>query len=115
MVELLQSTTVLASIASDRTVVEKIIEETEMTMESVAEFYMDTPFGHIIRDSGRAEGVNEGREELLTALLVERFGEQADVKEAAHRFATWSNAAAAVHAISTATAFDDLPDTESPA
>jgi hypothetical protein len=106
--QLLEFTTVLAVIASDPAVVEKIIEETEMTVESVAEFYRDTGFGRRLRDEGREEGREEERESLLAALLADRFGEHPALPALARRLARLSDGAAAVHAITTAATLEDL-------
>jgi hypothetical protein len=85
----------------------KIIEKAEMaveTMETVAAFYRDTRLGRKLRA--------EAREELLAALLVERFGEDPEVAGVAHRLASWENSARAGHAITTATSLQDLEDLE---
>ena len=101
--ELLKFVSVLAVIASDPDVVEKIIEETEMTVQEVADFYRDTRFGLRLRSEGR----EEAREELLTALLIERFGEHPELPDLVQRFVHWPDAAA-VHAISAATDLAEL-------
>ncbi len=81
--DFLECVSVLALIASDPRIVEKIIEEAEMaveTVETVAAFYRDTRFGRKLRA--------EAHEELLAALLVERFGEHPEVAGVAHRLAS---------------------------
>jgi hypothetical protein len=111
---LLEFSAVLAVIGSASAVVEKIIKETDMTVESVAAFYRDTQFGQTLRAEGREEGRGEGRAELLEALLVERFGEQPDAAVIARRLAGWKDGAAAVHAITVATSLGELQDAEPP-
>jgi hypothetical protein len=102
--KLLEFVTILAVIASDPDVVEKIIEETEMTVESVAEVYRDTKFGRKLR----AEGREEERESLPAAVLLERFGEHPELTAIAQRLAAWPDGATAVHAITTAVGVEEL-------
>ena len=110
--QLLEFVSVLAVIASNPDVVERIIEETEMTVESVAEFYRDTRFGQKLRaegrEEGRDEGLEEGRETLLSALLLDRFGERPELSSLARLLAQWPDPVQAVHAVTTATTIEEL-------
>jgi hypothetical protein len=106
--QLLEFIAVLAVIASDPAVVEKIIEETEMTVESIAEFYRETRVGQRLQ----AEGREKERESLLMALLAERFGPGPELAALAHRLARVPDGATAVHLIATATSLDELQQAE---
>jgi len=79
-----------------------------MTVESVAEFYRDTRFGQKLRAEGRDKGLEEGREMLLSALLLDRFGERPELSSLARRLAQLPDPFQAVHAVTTATMIDEL-------
>ena len=79
-----------------------------MTVESVAEFYPETRFGQRLRAEGRDEGLEEGRETLLSALLLDRFGERPELTSLARRLARLPDPVQAVHAVTTATTFEEL-------
>jgi len=113
LAQLLEFIAVLAVIASDRAVVEKIIEETEMTVESIAEFYRDTSVGQQLCQEGKEKGREEEREALLAALITERFGPSPQAAALAHRLARLPDGAHAVHLITTATSLGDLQPPDS--
>jgi hypothetical protein len=119
--DLLDFASCLAMITLDGRLVDRIVEEVGMTVESVTEFYRDTILGHALQDlgrqegrqEGRAEGIEQGRERLLADLLEDRFGPDPAVGSIAHRLAGWPGAAVA-HAINTATSLEDLTRAEPP-
>jgi hypothetical protein len=100
--KLLEFATVLATIRLDATTIKGIIEEAGVTVESDI-------MEEIFRDTGLARGLlRKGREELLVALLRERFGDHPDIPAITHSLAKWPDATSVAHAISTAATLDDL-------
>jgi hypothetical protein len=75
-----------------------------MNTKVVAEIFRDTEVGRALHQEGR----EEGRVELLSDLLRDRFGDHPNIPAVAHRLATGPNATTAVHAISTAATLEDL-------
>lgn len=61
------------------------------------------------RRQGREEGRREERDQFLTAMLQERFGQQPDLAATAQRLAGWPDPRQAVHTINTAETLADLP------
>jgi len=106
--ELLEFAATLAVIRLKAPTIEQIIKEVAVTITSVAEFYRDTEFGRKLRHEGR----EEGRHEMLTDLLRERFGEHPGIPDAARRLAGWPSPTA-LHAIIVAESFEALPATHS--
>lgn len=110
--ELLEFAAVLATIRLDRHTINKIVKEIGMTVESIAAEFYDTEFGQELVRMGRVEGRNEARVEarveMLTALLTERFGDHPDLPATARRLADWPGGAA-VHAVTSATTWEDIP------
>ena len=114
---LLECAAVLAMVTSDEIMFKNLIEESEMTLESLDHMqliYKNTRFGKAMRAEARTEGRRQERESVLVALLADRFGENPDLAAAAHRLAGWANLAAAVHAITSARHFDDLVKADPP-
>jgi predicted transposase/invertase (TIGR01784 family) len=108
-VRLMQVLEALAGIWLDRSTVERIEKENDMSIEPLVEFYLETEVGQRMVDVGRQEGLGlgleqgqeQGRERLLLALLRTRFGDGDEVRTAAKRLAG-QDADAAVAAITAA-------------
>jgi hypothetical protein len=102
----------LAVMTLDRSTIDKVMEETGMSTESVADFYSGTRFGQEIKNRGRTEGLTEGlvrgRADLLRVVLRDRFGEDPRIEAIASRLAEIDDATAAVHAINHAATLDEL-------
>jgi hypothetical protein len=113
---LIDAALTLATITLDRSTLDRVREETGMTIETVADFYSETEVGRELlgrgreagRDEGREEGREEGHEDVLTALLKNRFGEQARTGEVAQRLAHFMDLATAVDVITKADSLDEL-------
>ena len=79
-------------------------------VSETAALYFGTPLGSFIAQSSRWEG----RHEVLSQLLIARFGEFPDLREQSIRFTCWDDPGAAVQAIVTATGLEELQRAEEP-
>jgi hypothetical protein len=66
-----------------------------MSIEPIVEFYRDTEVGHRLQDLGREQGLEQGREGMLLAMVRARFGNHSDVPAIVQRLAGWNDQAAA--------------------
>ena len=90
--ELLDCIGVLAQITLDREGVRKMIGSEEL-IAGVVDFYHDTALGRTFEGIGRERGLEEGRAEVLTELLTDRFGPDPSVDEISRRLARWPSGA----------------------
>lgn len=78
-----------------------------MSVESIADFYSETEVGRELLNRGIEQGL-ERSSQLLTALLLDRFGEQPEIAAVTERLVHWPDPAAAVHAITRAESLAEL-------
>jgi hypothetical protein len=94
----------LATITLDRSTLDRVLEESGMTIDDVVDFYSGTKFGRELVNRSRAEGIVL----MLETLLRDRFGEDPRIEATAKRPAETTDPAAAVHAITHAATIADL-------
>jgi predicted transposase YdaD len=98
----------LASTRMDPTTVKQIIEENDMSVQSVAAFYLDTRFGQEIHRQGREQGREQGSAEALAAMLRARFGRDPRVTEIARHLTAATDEDTSARLVFEATSLDDL-------
>jgi hypothetical protein len=116
--ELLDCLGVMAPITLDRGVVRKILDNAEVTAESLGEFYHDTVLGRVLEgighekglEAGRAAGLEAGRAEVLAELITDRFGPDPSITEIARRLAR--RPGGAFRAVNAAHSLDEIADIE---
>ncbi len=102
---LLHAISHLATVHLDPATVGQIIKkETGMTVESVAQFYMETDFGQLIQK----RGADERAARLLTAQLRARFGDDSRIPAIAERLAQGTDDETIERLITEASSLDDL-------
>jgi hypothetical protein len=121
--DLIEFSTTLATKNLNPNTIKTILKEATVPVKSMAEvvdIVRDTPIGETLQEEGRAQGRAEGRdqgraegreaerENLLIALLKDRFGELPELQAAAHRLAGWPDPVRAFHAITAARTITDL-------
>lgn len=105
--QLLEAAAVLATIRLDGLTIDQIRRESGLSVESIADFYSETEVGRELVNRGREQGL-ERSGQMLTTLLLDRFGDQPEIPEIVARLARWPDAAAAVHAVTRAQALTEL-------
>ena len=106
--ELAEVASVLATVRLSPRTIEKIGREAGVTIDDIVDFYGQTFIADIFKEQGKAQGIEQGKTEGVRALVVERFGERAEVDDVVRRLAAGDDLSAAFRAVLKAEAFEDL-------